>query len=270
MIVIWLTVIFTVILISILLYVFLSLKRKLDKNEKGSRNYTYLTMYALMVSLIMAALMLISLISTVFVAELNNEMYKEQLKRDPTINPDIQVSLTNNEYNKFLATFNLASVERGIDGNSSTRKNAFEFWIVNNGQRPVFLNAYLRDENRQYHSSISRLFIDKLNSTSFQLDFWHKNCTNELKQYDFNTAFRICQDVASKIRLGIEEFLLILDCPGCWFDEGQERCYSFNVCVYNNSVGEDECEKLWSESGYVYSKIEKTICPKNWRFSSSF
>ncbi len=186
-----------------------------------------------------------------------------QINSNPQIEPKVIVNLVDS--NSFTAD-RLSLIYVLENGTFGISKEYLNFEISNLGQKSTnYMNFYVEDPNGEYtfgDNSIKNL--GSLQNTFFQIPIWSENCsqvymdslgTNE-SGYEI---LRKCEKISDNLTRGNNNLILRVDCPGCGF-ANNERCYSFNICVYDYS------SNVSCVNNNRVHDLTETHCPNYWPY----
>ncbi len=174
------------------------------------------------------------------------------------LTPDLKVKIEEGSNNRFFLDSELVSLYHDENWSFYPYNQEIDFVVNNKGRgnsdelqlslidlKGIFRNSYGGDKISSFEDEFIPLKLTT-NNCSFggngkeeYLDAKKERCNPEL------------------IEKGLKELILVIDCPSC---EIQKECYSFNICIYNQSVEEKWCEKISNKNDI---ELKKTNCPKD-------
>src|SRR3989344_7119388 len=99
-------------------------------------------------------LSVIAIIISLFSLNISYSELTYQRESEPTIDPNIEISLDEGEYNKFFSANSIARIQGYSNGDFGFNKEDINFKVYNKGKGEVkFINFYLKDLDKKYVSS---------------------------------------------------------------------------------------------------------------------
>jgi len=253
----------TVIIFVICIALFIYLNRWINKDQKKQRYYTRLTMCVVVISFGSILLMLIMVVMNASIMGDTKEALQVQIKGIPPVNPLIIIKLDDEDYNHFYFSYELVGLYYHEDSKKFwPKEEEISMYIRNSGQQDGgLIKFYLTDENKQFNERIESS-VGSIGSFDFKhLKFWirHENCSSGEGKEEYYKERERCD--YHKLSTGKMKWYLKVDCPAC-LDEVNPKCYSFNICVFNESQKEEWCKLQWNKKDGELTPVE---CPEDWK-----
>jgi len=256
-----------VVIVSLIcLFLIRRLNQWIDKNETGAKYYTRFTMMLSVISLGSILLMLIGVLMNAYIMEDTKKAMQAQAEGIAPVNPKIDVELIDEDYNHFFSVHSLVGVLFSTEKNTSyVGEGKISMFARNNGQGNAGdVHFYLMNSNKTFHSKSVAKSINPFDYAYIEFNVWNKECQKATREAtgkeDFKKAYDICKEVKSKFPFGLMDWFLLVDCKPC---KEQKKCYSFKICVYNETQEEKWCKLQWDKK---FDKLEPMECPEEWGY----
>lgn len=181
-------------------------------------------------------------------------------------NPVIEPYLIDKQYNMYFSQDKLAdliveNLDYDFENNSKfwPRKEKLRLIVRNTGQAETG-SAYIKltdDSGELYAVSPDSFSLAPLSFKYLEFPFWLGYCYGSTGKLEYLRYKKECdKDLLS---LGLHKMFLEINCDSCqWIENPQ--CYSFNICVYNNTAGLNECNEILSPEEFKFNRIN---CPSD-------
>lgn len=186
----------------------------------------------------------LSLIMNASLIKDTRDALRTQTEGMPPVNPKIIPQLIGKDQNRYFDTFSLADliIVSKEDYKFVPRKADIDMIIRNIGQSDAGkVGLKVVDENKTLYSPWNSVEFPPLSFEYVNFDFMYGGCHGGEGTEEYNDAKKGC--LQSYVHTGIRHFTLVINCNSCQWEENPQ-CYSFDICVYNHSLGEKWCEKI--------------------------
>jgi len=248
-------------IITIILAGFLAgllLTKKISDGKFKERAYTKLTLWVVMISFMS---LLINAVTNIYVLEDTKEALRAQAEGIAPVDYLLEIRLVDEDYNKFFPTFRLAGIYHDVNFTFRPSRKSIRMYARNKGQSTTGqINFYLKPKDKDifYGGSVGKV-IGPLDYAHIEFDkIRYKECFGGQGESEWRDALERCD--ASSIQTGLMDWILKVDFANP-LDHENPQCYSFKICIYNESQGEGWCKSQWKEDYFDLNPID---CPEPW------
>ena len=234
--------------------------KKINKGKIKNKLYIQLTMWTMIASFISVLVLSETLILNAYNIGQSTEALQIQAEGLATINPDLIIKLDEEDSNKFFFSSNIVGLSHDINWTFWPNKLEIDMFATNNGQRSTEnINLYLKDSLELFQRDSLNKKIDPFDFEYFEFNLRYKKCYGgEGKEEYYKRREQGCD--YKKVNTGLRELILMVDCDACQF-ERNPKCYSFEICIYNEAQQKEWCKEKLSEEDFSLKEKE---CPENY------
>lgn len=227
---------------------------KTDRDEDWQHEQIFWNKRLVIITILLA-------LTSIWMAWSADKSLKIQSQGMPPINPDMVPTLSDKNYNKFFPNFYLADLNHDSNWNFWPRTENIELYVRNRGQSPGHVNFYMRDLEKLFiANSESNGIINPFDFKNVKFEIRYKDCFGGSGEENYK---KLKEEGCNykNLSTGLKELFFKIDCPSCQSEKNPE-CYSFNICVYNESQQERWCLEKFKDNDFA---LIPTECPDSWR-----
>lgn len=190
----------------------------------------------------------------------SNESLRIQSEGIPPINPKMVPTLVTEDYNQFFPTFYLIDLYHDANWSFWPRTENIGLYVRNSGQSPGSVNFYMKDSEDLFVASSERNgIIEPFNYKYIDFKIRYNGCFSGSGEENYKKLKK--EECNYKnLSTGLKKWFFKIDCQSCQ-SEINPKCYSFNICVYNESQQERWCLEKFKDNDF---ELIETECPDPW------